>query len=117
KRYASAKRFLAYHHEQAYLLAKGQVQLPLLPIPDVIDWRYERNEFHPTQKPVSILKPLIEAFSKPGEIILDPFCGSGSTLVAASELDRRFIGIELDATHHATATRRVGDIGNRNVAA
>lgn len=41
KRYASAKRFLSYHHEQAYLLAKGQVQLPLLPIPDVIGWRYE----------------------------------------------------------------------------
>ena len=117
KRYASAGRFLRYHHEQAYLLAKGRVELPSAPIPDVIDWRYEPNRLHPTQKPVSVLTPLIEAFSKPGEIILDPFCGSGSTLVAASELDRRFIGIELDATHHATATRRVGDIGNRSLAA
>lgn len=117
KRYASAKRFLSYHHEQAYLLAKGQVQMPLLPIPDVIDWRYERNALHPTQKPVSILTPLIEGFTSPGEIVLDPFCGSGSTLVAAKELGRRFMGIELDATHHATATRRIAGTDNRGMAA
>jgi site-specific DNA-methyltransferase (adenine-specific) len=92
KRYASGRRFLSYHHEQAYLLAKGQVQMPLLPIPDVIDWRYERNEFHPTQKPVSVLMPLIEGFTSPGDVVLDPFCGSGSTLVASRELGRRFIG-------------------------
>ncbi|MEP9374146.1 DNA methyltransferase [Mesorhizobium sp. KR1-2] len=62
KRYPSAKRFLSYHHEQAYLLAKGQVQMPLLPIADVIDWRYERNTLHPTRKPVSVLTPLIKLF-------------------------------------------------------
>ncbi|RUM99894.1 DNA methylase [Pseudaminobacter arsenicus] len=117
KRYASAGCFLRYHHEQAYLLAKGRVELPAIPIPDVIDWRYEGNRLHPTQKPVSVLTPLIEAFSKPGEIVLDPFCGSGSTLVAAQELDRRFIGIELDVAHHATATRRVSGATNRILAA
>lgn len=117
KRYASAGRFLRYHHEQAYLLAKGQVQLPLLPIPDVIDWRYEPNRLHPTQKPVSVLTPLIEAFTEPGDIVLDPFCGSGSTLVAAKELGRRFIGIELDAGHHATASNRIAETDTRNMAA
>jgi site-specific DNA-methyltransferase (adenine-specific) len=117
KRYASSKRFLRYHHEQAYLLAKGRVDLPKTPIPDVIDWRYERNAFHPTQKPVSVLAPLIEAFTNPGDLVLDPFCGSGSTLVAAKDLDRRFIGIELDATHHATATRRVSSDDRGKVAA
>lgn len=117
KRYASAKRFLSYHHEQAYLLAKGQVQMPLTPIPDVLDWRYERNTLHPTQKPVSVLTPLIEGFTNPGDIVLDPFCGSGSTLVAARQLGRRFIGIELDAGHHATASRRVAETKAPEVAA
>lgn len=117
KRYASAGRFLRYHHEQAYLLAKGQVQLPLLPIPDVIDWRYEPNRLHPTQKPVSVLTPLIEAFTQPGDIVFDPFCGSGSTLVAAKELGRQFVGIELDADHHATASKRVVNTERREMAA
>lgn len=46
-------------------------------------------------------RSLIAAFTKPGVVVLDPFCGSGSMLVAAQELDRRFIGIELNADHIA----------------
>ena len=107
KHYASKSRFLSYQHESAYLLAKGRPPLPASPVPDVLDWQYTGNRLHPTQKPVSILKPLIEAFSKPGDTVLDPFCGSGSTLVAAHELGRRFIGIELDADHHRTASTRL----------
>ncbi len=62
---------------------------------------------HPTQKPVGILKPLVEAFSRPGDTVLDPFCGSGSTLVAARELERNYIGIELDPAHYRTAEERL----------
>jgi DNA modification methylase len=74
---------------------------------DVLDWSYTGNRLHPTQKPVQVLRPLIDAFCRPGGIVLDPFCGSGSTLVAAKQLARRFIGIELDRVHYLTASRRL----------
>lgn len=103
KGYASSTRYLQYRHEQAFLLAKGRPPMSSAPPPDVMDWTYTGNRLHPTQKSVNILRPLIDAFCKPGEIVLDPFCGSGSTLVAAQELGRRFVGIELDPAHHRTA--------------
>jgi DNA modification methylase len=53
------------------------------------------NSLHPTQKPVCIFTPLIECFSLPGDVVLDPFCGSGSTLVAAQQLGRQFVRTEL----------------------
>lgn len=98
KRYASTTRFLRYQHEQAYLLAKGSPAPREHPIPDVLEMRYSGNRIHPTQKPVAALVPLIESFSALGGIVLDPFCGSGSTLLAARQLRRHFIGIELDPT-------------------
>lgn len=107
KRYGSNARFLEYRHESAYLLAKGRPPIPSSPVPDVLDWEYSGNKLHPTQKPVQPLKALISAFTKPGAVVLDPFCGSGSTLIAAQELSRRFIGIELDAQHHRTASNRI----------
>ena len=107
KEYASRQRFVGYHHEQAYLLAKGSPALPAVTIRDVLRWEYTENRLHPTQKPVSGLAPLVRAFSREGDIVLDPFCGSGSTLVAAHHLGRRYIGIELDAEHYATAQQRL----------
>jgi DNA modification methylase len=107
KRYASSSRFLQATHEQAYLLVKGEPAMPDNPIPDVLDWQYTGNRLHPTQKPVGSLKTLIEALCPAGGLVLDPFCGSGSTLVAARESGRRFIGIELDRRHHSTAVRRL----------
>ena len=107
KRYASSGRFLRYTHESAYLLAKGAVTPPRDAIADVIDWKYTGNRLHPTQKPVDSLKPLVAAFCPPSGLVLDPFCGSGSSLVAANELGRDFLGIELDARHHRTARERV----------
>ncbi|OUJ14552.1 DNA methyltransferase [Acetobacter sp. DsW_063] len=107
KTYASSSRFLRYEHESAYLLAKGNVMPPSNPIPDVIDFDYTGNRLHPTQKPVSALLPLVETFCPAGGLVLDPFCGSGSSLVAAQQLGRDWLGIDLDAGHVATATRRL----------
>jgi site-specific DNA-methyltransferase (adenine-specific) len=107
KRYASSVRFLQGRHEQAYLLAKGDPKLPLAPISDVLDWEYTGNRLHPTQKPINILQPLIEAFCPLDGLVLDPFCGSGSTLVAARRAGRSSVGIELDARHVETAALRL----------
>lgn len=107
KRYASSVRFLRCQHDVAYLLAKGDVMPPPSPTSDVIDWKYTGNRLHPTQKPTQALRPLIESFCPPRGTVLDPFCGSGSTLVAARDLGRKFIGIELDAVYSQTAACRV----------
>lgn len=107
KGYASSSRFLERRHEQAYLLMKGSGPCPKRPLPDVMDWKYTGNRLHPTQKPVSALKPLIRSFTKPADVVLDPFCGSGSTLVAANLLQRGYLGIELDERHHRTACDRM----------
>ena len=107
KRYASSKRFLRYEHEQAYLLAKGNPAPPARPIPDVLDFPYTGNRLHPTQKPVEALRPLIEAFTRPGDLVLDPFCGSGSTLAAARTAGRDWLGMELDPAYHRIASDRL----------
>jgi hypothetical protein len=61
--------------------------------------REEEKIGYPTQKPVGLLRRIIRSSSVPGSIILDPFCGCGTTVEAAEELGRQWIGI--DVTHHA----------------
>lgn len=62
---------------------------------------------HPTQKPEALINPLIFASSHPGDTILDPFAGSGTTGIAAIHLGRNFIGWERDPKYHALAARRL----------
>lgn len=66
----------------------------------------ERRRVHPTQKPLSLMRELLEAFTDEGDLVLDPFCGSGTTGVAALQLGRRFVGIELKPEHARVATQR-----------
>ena len=56
------------------------------------------NLHYPTQKPVNLLKRIIEASSNPGDLVLDPFCGGGTTIVAAHDLNRRWVGVDISAT-------------------
>lgn len=65
---------------------------------------------HPAQKPVSILKKMIQIASNPGDIIFDPFMGVGSTGVAALEMDRRFIGVELEEDYFKAAEKRLDNV-------
>ena len=107
KRYASSRRLAECKHEVAYLLVRGWPRTPNRIIPDTLPWEYTGNRLHPTQKPVSAIAPLIEAYSRPGDIVLDPFMGSGSTLVAARALKRQVIGVELSPAHYETAVARL----------
>ena len=82
----------------------GEGELWTIPTPA----KSEKTEGrHPTQKPLALLQRIIAASSKPGDLIVDPFCGSGTTGVAAVLLDRRFIGIDTDGDYLALAKRRI----------
>lgn len=113
KTYASKTRFLSYQHEQAYLLAKGKPPLPARPIADVIDMPYSGNKLHPTQKSVKALSPLVRSFTLPGELVLDPFAGSGSTCAAATLCGRQYLGIELDSAYFEQASLRLARVDAR----
>lgn len=107
KPYASSAHYLTHQHESAYLLAKGRAVAPAFPLPDTFGWDYTGNRLHPTQKPVRVLRPIVESFCAPAGLVLDPFCGSGSSLVAARLCGRDFLGIETDAQHWRTCARRL----------
>ena len=62
---------------------------------------------HPTVKPVALMRYLIKLVTPENSVVLDPFCGSGSTGMAAVELDHEFIGCELDPNYVDIATKRI----------
>ena len=70
---------------------------------------------HPTQKPISILKKMIQIASNPNDIVFDPFMGVGSTGVAALALDRRFIGIEKEKDYYIAAKQRIDEEYNKTI--
>jgi site-specific DNA-methyltransferase (adenine-specific) len=66
-----------------------------------------RGKLHPTAKPLAFFERLVAASSNPGDTVLDPFMGSGTTGVACVNLKRDFIGIELDADYFKIAQDRI----------
>ena len=72
------------------------------------------NPKHPAQKPIAILKKMIEIATNKNDIIFDPFMGVGSTGVAALSLDRRFIGVEIDENYFNAARKRINTILQTN---
>ena len=65
------------------------------------------NRLHPNQKPLELIKYFVETLTNPGDVVLDPFMGSGTTGVACKELGRDFLGIEKDAKYFAVAKERI----------
>lgn len=74
-------------------------------------WKYKRdcltNNLHPTQKPLALLENLVKTFTNEGDLILDNCMGSGTTGVACKNLNRNFIGIELDPNYYKIAENRI----------
>ena len=70
-------------------------------------WSMSENTHHPTQKPEKLMAKIILASSKKGDIILDPFLGSGTTSVVAKKLGRRYVGIEIDRCFACLAEKRL----------
>jgi len=68
-----------------------------------------RSKEHPCPKPEKLMTHLVRRFSNEGQIVLDPFAGSGTTGVACVQTGRRFIGIEIDEKYAAIARRRIAD--------
>ncbi len=70
-------------------------------------WSMPENTDHPTQKPEKLIAKLILASSKPGDVVFDPFMGSGTTCVVAKKLGRKYLGIEINETYCLWAAKRL----------
>jgi len=70
-------------------------------------WSMQENTDHPTQKPEKLIAKLVLASSLPGDLVFDPFLGSGTTAVVAKKLGRRFCGIEMDKEYCCWALKRL----------
>lgn len=69
---------------------------------------------HPAQKPLSLMETLIKLVTKEGQVVLDPFCGCGTTLLAAKNLNREYIGFEIDKKHYESVLQRIKIFKNNN---
>jgi DNA modification methylase len=99
--------FTRAQHEQAYLLAKGRPQKPTVAPSDVLDWETPSVSLHPNQKPVGAISKLLSSFSNESSYIIDPFSGSGTTLVAARMCGRKAVGIEIEKRSCEIAAMRL----------
>jgi site-specific DNA-methyltransferase (adenine-specific) len=100
KRLIGLGHYLRPQWEMAYVCAKGKPPRHQLPAPSDV-WQVARlpRTRHPCEKPLPLLRRAIALTSAPGDVILDPFCGIGSAIVAAVECGRRGVGFEIDRRH------------------
>jgi DNA modification methylase len=81
---------------------------------DVLDFPADTNLGHAAQKPVALYRELLSRSCLPGQLVLDPFCGSGPIFPAAHELKVRATGIELDQGSYGIAVKRVESLKTQN---
>lgn len=79
---------------------------------NIIQCRFNDERFHNTQKPIDLIKHLIENSTNVNELVFDPFLGSGSTVVASKQLKRNYIGCEIDEQNYKITLKRLQDLNN-----
>ena len=94
-------------HELILVLEKGKPKYRNMGLPNLLNEKRVISKQHVHQKPVRLVKQLIEQSSDVGDIVLDPFAGSGTTCLAAEQLGRNWIGIELEAAYAEIARTRL----------
>ncbi|EPN5005926.1 DNA-methyltransferase [Vibrio parahaemolyticus] len=101
---------MGYHYRARYefilFFEKGKRKLNDLGVPDVLQAKRVWKGY-PTEKPVDLIRTLIEQSSIRGELVVDPFFGSGATLVAANSLDRKWAGTDISEAAHEHFSKRI----------
>jgi len=98
-------------HDLAWFATKGDYRFPNKRPRSIyhIDRLSACALLHPTQKPLALMKAILNDLTVPTSVILDPFMGSGTTGVACVQTGRNFIGIEIDPTYYAIAEKRIAE--------
>lgn len=109
KQNSTPNRYYLNSYELILMLRKGRARninnmgtKNILEVPNIIG-----KKGHPTEKPVELMKILVENSTNKGDIVLDPFMGSGATGVACKDLGRKFVGIEIDEKYFKMAVERL----------
>jgi len=84
---------------------------------NLLEFGFRKNEkrIHEAQKPLDLIEYLIKLTTQEGQIVLDPFMGSGTTAVASKTLNRQFIGFEANTEYHAKSLKRIKEVDAYNI--
>lgn len=114
--------FIKHNYDKSMMTRKGRKQdcnknengwrypKTIIKAPNKPNMAISERTRHPTQKPEILLRKLIKGFSNPGETILDPFTGSGSTLISSFKENRYSIGFEIEKKYYTEARKRIENI-------
>lgn len=99
-------------HENILWATKGKFEFPGHRPQDVVAQKKVNSNklVHPNEKPVELLEDIVLAVTRPGDLVLDPFAGSGPTLLAAEKTGRQYIGIEIEDYHYETIKLRLAEM-------
>ncbi len=106
---ASAFEAITICHPRGRKRWNGGGSHALWSVPIVLNRGGEDPRLHTAQKPLALMTRLVELFTNPGDAVLDPFAGSGTTLLACKRLGRRAVGVEMDEAYCETIARRLQD--------